>query len=253
MALVDQPKAVTFDPTRAEAAARAVPKTRAKEYADYWRMLRKAMTPEGVWSRWAYAFSSVNLSVAGHLRAYRFALRYPPGLSARMTEAQYVAKFRRARIGGQFKTRAGGIYRFDRLFLADPARWGPARPTPAVRDALAADLYGLGRAKTAFALELVDPLGCTAVCMDRHMLRLFGLPKDAANSGSKVSDAFYEEAEAYWLRLARGRGFSPFVLRSVFWDARVGQRTCRWWSSVFEPWFDPYAWADGRAGFGGHW
>lgn len=241
--------ALTLNPTAATAAAKAVPKTHLKDYERYWRHLRKQMRSDGVWQRWVFARASVNMSTSGLLRAYRYLLRYPPGFSRTMTERQYVAKLRRARVGGQFTVRGGGIYRFDQQFLTDPDRFSPSNPTPAVRDALMVDAYGLARAKTAFALEILDPIGCTAVCLDRHMLRLFGV----VGTDFKVNDSFYEEAEAYWLKLARSRGTSPFILRQTWWDRNLGQETCRWWSFVLETdWFDPYAWA-GVSGFSGRW
>lgn len=241
--------ASTFDPTAAVAAAKSVPKTHLRDYERYWRHLRKQMRTDGVWQRWVFARASVNMSTSGLLRAYRYLLRYPPGFSRTMTERQYVARLRRARVGGQFTVRGGGIYRFDRQFLADPDRFAPANPTPAVRDALMTNAYGLARAKTAFGLELLSPIECTAVCIDRHVARLFG----ATGAENKMTDAFYEEAEAYWLKLARSRGTSSFVLRQAVWDRNLGQPTSRWWSFVFETdWFDPYAWA-GVSGFGGRW
>lgn len=234
----------SYDPTAAERAVRAVPKTRLREYAAYWRHLTTT-NPDAVHRRWVYAFASVNANVPCLLSCYRFMLRFPRGFSAHTTEGRYVSRVRRAGVGGQFAVRAGGVYRFDRLYAQDCGRFAPRNPTPAVRDALAADLYGLGRAKTAFALELVDPLRCSAVCLDRHGLRLYGVPR--TDTGAKVSDGFYEEAEAHWAAASRRRGFPPAIVRAAFWDMRFKMPTCRWWSFVFEPAFDCAVWAAGSA------
>lgn len=228
------------NPRGAEEAVRSVPRARLSAYHRYWSELVPT-TPQEAYYRWAYAVASVNSNVVVHLQTYRFVLRLglAPGWTAGWTEESLTRAFADSRVGGMFANRSRAFLALDKRFLENPRAFAPGAPDPDDRDLLMAALHGLGPAKTAFALELVDPHGCTAVCMDRHVLRLYGLDP------AKVRPADYARAEAHWAEFCRSRGLAPAVARFAVWDALFGRSDCRWWSFVFEPHFDPHSWALG--------
>lgn len=226
------------DTAKALRAVRAVTRDDCRRYRDYWR--RCAPThPEDVWRRWVYAYASVNRNYTCHLQLFRWLSRLEPGFSHTLSLPAFTARLRRGGQGGMYGVSARGVWEFDRQFCDDPARFDARRATPARRDELAAGLHGLGRAKTAFALELLDPVGCKAVCIDRHIGKIFGFqPTDPFTDGQ------YAEAEDFWVQACKDRRLAPAIVRFVYWDRVIQkQKTCRYWSSVFEPWFDVKAWA----------
>lgn len=98
------------------------------------------------------------------------------------------------------------------------------------RDRVEKKLYGLGPAKTAFAIEMCYPLECRTVCLDTHMLQLYGYDtKDVgkANSGKK-----YKEIEYHWLKCCEKNEIEPYMARCLFWDQRQMQTSSKYWSDV---------------------
>lgn len=228
-----------IDPTGARAAVRSVSRARCARYAEYWRHCRPK-TPEAVWARYVYAYASVNRNWICHMQLFRRLCGFDPGFSAAVSPKAFAHRLRRSGQGGMYGVTAAGVWGFDRDFSADPDRFAVRRARPAARDAIAAGLHGLGRAKTAFALELLDPVGCRAVCIDRHIARTFGVqPTDP------FPDEEYAEAEAFWVAECDRRNLPPAVVRFAFWDDLQRQRDCRYWSACLEPWVDVKAWAAG--------
>ena len=89
--------------------------------------------------------------------------------------------------------------------------------------------YGLGYAKTAFAIELCYPTECEVACLDTHMLQLYGHKVKGTPSPSK-----YRMLEQHWVDKCKSRKIPPFMARNVYWDSVQRQKDTRYWSYVFE-------------------
>ena len=84
----------------------------------------------------------------------------------------------------------GSTWRYDnKPYTSKPSDW------VSTRNRLANDLLQINKAKTSFAYEMTWPLECKVVCLDRHILRLFGQDPE---SSPKPKD--YDWMERYWVR-----------------------------------------------------
>lgn len=135
---------------------------------------------------------------------------------------------------GLYKFRDKGIWEFLKSYHADPGFWKKQDNESwiACRDRLSKECYGLGYAKTAFALEMCYPNQCESVCMDTHMIQLYGYaPSDVAkvNHGSK-----YKDLELHWSDYCKQKQVPSFIARAVFWDVKQKKRSSRYWSACLE-------------------
>lgn len=203
-----------------------------EEYRLYWNSLRPSGDRER-YRRWLFAYASVHSSVGATLALYRYLITLPEEAWS-FTPGDLWRALSGNRVGGLYAVRATALWHFNRLFWDQegPAWFGtyPLEDSRAARDRIAAAVPGLGLAKTAFALELLDPEGCTAVCLDRHLLRLYGLD----DTRYKVKD--YYRAEAHWAGLCQQLLLPPALVRHAWWDRRrqPAQSNTRYWSSVLE-------------------
>lgn len=209
----------------AEAVASACADTwRVLRYRRYWRKVTPR-TDRARFNRWLFAFASVQTGWARNVAVYK-ALAAP---GARYDRASLRELFGSCG-AGMVTVRTEGVARFHEAFWADPGRFRPApgEPFPDCRDRLASGVHGLGVAKVAFALELCHPEECDAVCLDRHLLKLYGVDPERA------TDRHYRRAEAHWRRECARLGVPCPVARHIYWDGVQGKRSTRYWSHVFE-------------------
>ena len=83
-------------------------------------------------------------------------------------------------------------------------------------------LPGLGWAKVSFAACLADPFGSDIVCLDTHMLQMYGIEVKNHPRYFK-SLRMYEEIEEVLLRDADTLGVEPFLYQWAAWDWKRGQ------------------------------
>ena len=131
------------------------------------------------------------------------------------------------------KVRTAGIWKFHADFWTDPQSWmwNGTEDWQNFRDRLVCRLHGLAEAKTSFALELCYPEECGVVCLDTHMLQLYGTPR----KGRALSTAKYRKVESHWLACCRTRSIPSAVVRHIYWDKIQQQPDTKYWTHVFEP------------------
>jgi hypothetical protein len=208
----------------AEVAEAALDTFRLARYCRYWSAVRPRDDRQR-FNRWLFAFASVQTGWARNAVVYR-ALSAPgvcfdPAPLRRVLDACGA---------GMVQVRTRGLSRFHADYWADPSAWlpRPGESFAACRDRLVPRVTGLGLAKVSFALELCSPLACDVVCLDRHLLRIYGVDPEHA------TDRQYRRAEAHWRASCARRRVPCPVARHICWDAVQGRRSTRYWSHVFE-------------------
>lgn len=209
-----------------EAAFRDISNSDAVAYSLYWDGLA-ARTDAQLFRRFLFAYMSVHTTWESNVNGYQAIkdhegwLGSHQGLRTRLIHSGV----------GLHNNRARWISAFAEAFWTDPSsfRRGGREGWPTYRDRLEASIVGLGPAKVSFALELAYPLEAEVVCLDVHMLRLYGV-KDQ----SKVRVHQYERIEHDWVSRARAAGLPSYVVKQVHWDRLQGKPDSRYWSHTLE-------------------
>lgn len=127
--------------------------------------------------------------------------------------------------------RGKGIWEFSKSFWENPDFWRKQTNESFVqaRDRMKEKLFGLGIAKTSFALEMIYPEECDVTCLDRHGIKLYGVPDNELEKR-------YNSIESHWVETCRNRGLPPALVRHWWWDNRRSpkQKDTRYWSYVLE-------------------
>lgn len=133
---------------------------------------------------------------------------------------------RRVRAGLE-RMRMVGLRRFHRDFWKDPKVWyvQPDETFVEARNRLCRCVHGLGLAKTSFVLEMAYPTTCKVVCLDTHLLQLYGF-----KGTDHLSDALYHRVENHWIRTCEERSLPSPQFRNAYWDLVHGQRSTHYWS-----------------------
>ena len=98
------------------------------------------------------------------------------------------------------------------------------------RDYHREQLWGIGNAKISFTAELMDPLNCDIICIDRHILHAFGQNKEKAPPLHE-----YLEMEDIWKYLSNSIDISPVLARFIYWDCHIQNKTnSKYWSQILE-------------------
>lgn len=216
---------VTDDTAKAiDAYIDAIPQATIDSYSDYWKTIIP-VTDQEYYNRWLFAFLSVHCTWKANVKAYQQIIQ--PG--AMDTQESLLHSITNASVG-LIAMRTKGMWNFKESFFSDPQSWRKhADETwPEFRNRAENKAYGIGLAKTAFAIELCYPLECKVTCLDTHMLQLY---KQKAGT---PCPSRYISLEQHWVDKCVSRNIPPFMARNVYWDKIQQQPDTRYWSYVFE-------------------
>lgn len=196
------------------------------QYKEYWStMLPK--TKYEYFNRWLYAMLTAAMSANSGNVLYTIAISNFPqwDVNAYFLTEQY----RQAKVGF-FNQKALYAFRLRRNYWADPDAFlkKDSEDWIEFRNRIASKTLGLGMAKGGFGVELTSPIEGGAVCLDRHMLRLYGQPPH-------IPDSLYRKLEQHWLKRCEQRGVPPCIARCAIWDNLQGYTDSTWWSNVLSP------------------
>jgi hypothetical protein len=196
-----------------------------RRYLRYWRAIAPACDRR-YYNAFLFAFLSVHAGWEMNVRAFAHLRK----LGTDFTRRQLRRALEAARIG-LYDMREAGIWGFHRAYWDRPDWWrpAPAEGLAACRDRLLPALSGLHLAKTSFALELAFPAASEVVCLDVHLLRLYGIERPDRPRGP-----LYRELEAHWTGKCGERGLPSPMVRHAFWDRLQHKPDCRYWSFVLE-------------------
>jgi hypothetical protein len=197
----------------------------AYRYVDYWEGLT-ARTPAQLFRRFLFAYMSVHTTWESNVNGYQAIREFDgwrgsrTGLRDRIVSSGV----------GLHNNRAKWIDAFSDAFWSAPSDFQRQvrESWPAYRDRLEQSITGLGPAKVSFALELAFPLEAEVVCLDVHMLRLYGRKDQSLKKGQ------YQVYEHDWLGRCRAAGLPSFVIKQIHWDRLQGKPDSRYWSHVLE-------------------
>lgn len=199
----------------------------AVEYVNYWEGLT-ARTDAELFRRFLFAYCSVHTTWEGNVSGYKAIKEFDAwrgshrGLRTRLVKSGV----------GLHNHRAKWIDAFSKDYWNNPPDYhrGARESWAAYRDRLEDKILGLGPAKVSFAIELAYPLEAEVLCLDVHMLRLYGV-KDQ----SKVKVGEYQRYEHDWLGRCRAVEMPSYIVKQMHWDRLQGKPNSRYWSHVLEP------------------
>lgn len=201
------------------------------EYKTYWDNL-SPKTDSDYYNRWIFSFLSVHTTWAANINSY---LLLNENAQAWLHNKQELDGLLRRGGCGLYHRRKEGIWLFKYLFWENPNSWKKQddETWSVCRKRLEKRCYGLGYAKTAFALELCYPTTCESVCLDTHMLQLYGY--DAKTQHKVTKGRPYIQLENDWIERCKKHEVPSYIARCLFWDEKQRHTDSRYWSYVFEP------------------
>lgn len=210
--------------SRAEKYVYGLRRQDVMRYVDSWERLRPS-DGEGVYNRWLFAIMSVRTTWQTNVRGFLAC----KDLGASFTRRQLHDAIRRSG-AGLYDRRTEGVWELHNNFRNNPAEYdaAPTEPMPEARTRLANKVAGLGMAKTSFVFEMLFPLTCRVVCMDTHMLQLYGY--GAGKNDDKPNRGEYERIERHWLTLCDNTGVPAPLARHMYWDKLQGKTDSLYWA-----------------------
>jgi len=207
---------------KAERVIRSTDRARVGRYYKYWTSIK----PRGArdyYDRWLFAFASIRTTWQSNCKIFLALKRLP----IYIVEAD-IERVLRSVGSGMYKVRTRALWEFHLKYWADTSVWLPRRGESFIdaRARILPELHDIGLAKTSFFFEMGWPEQCDVVCLDTHLLQLYGL------SGSTVSDKKYLELEKHWCETCRKEGLPSPLVRHVYWDKLQKQPDTRYWSHV---------------------
>ena len=198
----------------------------------YTRYLQRIMpvTPEDHFRRWLFAYASVHSGWQMNCKLYA-ALQDLSWLhNHEMLRDKIVAT--RA---GMHNKRAEFIHEFAEYYWRHTEwfRRSKFESWTQYRKRVQNAAKGIGQAKSAFVVELSYPLVAQVICVDTHILQLYGFTaKEINERGIRKSDM--DTIEQHWATQCASRSVPPVIARWAYWDTKQGQADSRYWSFVFE-------------------
>jgi len=181
--------------------------------------------------RWVFAFLSVHTTWQANINAFNLLNNN----QAWQTQFDLLEKLLIQSRVGLHSRRKKGIAQFTQDFWKNPEKWlkQPNESWIECRDRLAEKCHGLGLAKTAFALEMCYPNTNESVCLDTHMLQLYGFtdPKEQSKAARYTN---YIKMEQHWVEQCQLLNAPAYIARALFWDTKQNKEDSRYWSYVFE-------------------
>lgn len=208
-----------------EAAFQGYSNSDVVSYVSYWDGLA-VRNDVDLFRRFLFAFMSVHTTWESNVAGYKAIRDHERWLGTRNGLRTALVQSG----AGFHNNRAKWITRFADDYWAGPQAWrrAPREAWQVYRDRLERSILGLGPAKVSFALELAFPLEAEVVCLDVHMLRLYGAKPEKVRVGE------YERMEHDWLGRARAVELPSFIVKQMHWDRMQGQPDSRYWSHTLE-------------------
>ena len=220
----------TLDKTKADSFFATFPRDKVVAYKEYWESVRP-QNVEDIFRRYLFAYTSVHTTWQGNVKGYNAIKNFDEWVD---DENILREKLHKSGVG-LHNNRTKYIWDFAAKFWANPkdfyftAKKGHVKK----RDSIVNKINGIGLAKVSFALEMIHPNEARVLCLDVHMLRLYGmghLKYNKSNSGIHQ----YKKAEQHWNVHCGKNKIPSYVARCAYWDRLQGKNDSRYWSYVLE-------------------
>lgn len=212
--------------TQAELMISTIGPDIARGYHSYFDSLRPK-THEDFFRRGVFALASVHTTWQSNVALY-VELRDLGWLTNQEDLRQRIVRSR----AGMFNVRTRFFWEYAQRFWENPTAYyrKPDETWAAHRNRIREWTCGLGHAKSSFFLELTHFHDAEVVCLDTHMLQLYGyMPR-----GQRPSDRQMDEIEQHWLSCCRAANVPPVTARWIVWDRKQKRQDSRYWSHVLE-------------------
>lgn len=216
--------------TIAEQTIKSITPEEVLAYKEYW----SSISPQDEYEcfmRFVFAVLSVHTSWKANVNSY---LLLKQVKTWRNNKEELTRLIKESKVG-LTTNRVKGISVLEEEFEKDPTFWKPKdnESWTDCRNRLMQKCYGLGFAKTAFALEMCFPTTAQTVCLDTHMLQLYGYETKTVSKPTS-NKKLYQEMEQHWITTCDEHNVPPYIARCIFWDRKQKQQTSRYWSYVLE-------------------
>ncbi len=177
-----------------------------------------------VYNRFLFAFCSIHTTWESNIRGYNMLK------DEYHTNDKKLSKIIKSSGLGLHTNRTKSIHEFTHAFLANPSRYMKrfyeswSKYAQRLQDLI----FGLGFAKTRFAIELLYPNTAKVCCVDTHIIQW------AKQSPKKINKTLYHKIEQGWLNHSKAIGINPVEARWKWWDQKQGFNNPRYWSEVLE-------------------
>ena len=177
--------------------------------------------------RWVFAICSVHTTWEMNVKGYNFLMS---DLSWTISKKRLEEVVHASGLGMHTR-RIKGLWQLVEGFRDNPKEFYKKELETWVeaRNRLVGRIYGLGYAKTTFALTLSFPTQAQLVCLDVHILRFMGYDRDGT-----PNKQFYLDMEQKWLETCAKYKVNPAVAREMYWDRVQNKRSPRYWSYCLE-------------------
>jgi len=190
----------------------------------------KPATREDKFLRWVFSYASVHSTWKSNLKLY-YALRDLEWLGDKEALRKRIVDSRT----GFHNKRVEYIHEFSEFYWNHPDWFNKTNHENwfDYRNRIERAAPGIGHAKGAFVVEMTYPGEAQVICVDTHILQLYGFtPAEISNPGIKRKDL--NVIENHWVTCCNVVGVPPVMARWIYWDRRQGQSDSRFWSHVFE-------------------
>lgn len=199
------------------------------DYYNDWDKQIKPQSEQGRLNRWRFAFCTV------HTPWLYSCLQYQDiEHMYEWTDYESLETNLSKSSGGMYKIKAEGIDNLHKLWsqteLFDLQALSSRSDWRKRRNKLTKKLTKLGLAKTSFAIEMLEPIKCQVICIDRHMFKAFGWENVDDSSTHKQ----YEYFEDYWLDLSEEYKVPPAISRNLFWDIIQEKPNSMYWGEYLK-------------------
>lgn len=223
-----------MNPAQAEKDLTEISKDRdlIESYNTYWASIAPK-TDEGIFRRYVFSFLSVHTSWSTNVRSFLLLEQNKDAYNNQKDLAQLI------KAGGAqyFNTKAKGIFQFKKDFERKPRFFtneDQYRRGLGMREDIRASCHGLGLAKSSFVVEMLRPLDNNSVCLDTHLLQLYGYADSKERTRAGSNPKKYREMEAHWVKTCNTLNISPTIARAIWWDKKQNQKDSRYWTYVLE-------------------
>jgi len=198
-------------------------------YVTYLEEIRPR-TPEDRFRRWLFAYASVHTTWKMNCHLYQWLedlkwLGKPEELRQRIVISG----------AGMYNKRTAHLSEFAQFYWDHPDwfRKSIHEDWATYRNRLENAAKGIGPTKASFWIELTQPIEAQVICIDTHVLQLYGYSPKEINQQHSAQKSM-SAIEKHWVEACKARGIPPVVARWLFWDGKQGHPDSRYWSFVFE-------------------
>jgi hypothetical protein len=197
-----------------------------KRETDYWDKLTIDSDAE-YFNRWVFAIMSVHTTWESNVNGYNVAMQNFSWTIDKKRLEQMVIDGR----VGMYHRRNKGLWQLVQKFRSNPKQFYKKKNETwqECRNRLVGSIFGLGNAKTTYALALGFPTEAQLCCLDVHLLRFMGHDMDG-----QPNLKIYQAMEDEWLDRCNKYGVAPNVAREIYWNKVQGRRNSRYWSYCLE-------------------